>query len=77
MSSAICLNLDQSKILSSGSELSETLACLITVIRTSLIKFYLNTQRMSDSFYHIIEKYGSKTYLLCHVLEFFYEDVMM
>ena len=55
MSSAICLNLDQSKILSSGSELSETLARLITVIRTSLIKFYLNAQRMSDSFYHITE----------------------
>ena len=35
--------------------LSEPLASLITFFRTSLIKFYLNSQRMSDSFYHITE----------------------
>ena len=40
MSSAICFNLDKSKILLSGN---------------GLIKFYLNSQRMSDSFYHITE----------------------
>ena len=28
---------------------------LIAFFRTSLIKFYLNSQRMSDSFYHITE----------------------
>ena len=33
--------------------LSEPFASLITVFRTSLIKFYLNCQRMLDSFYHI------------------------
>ena len=34
---------------------SEPLASLITFFRTSLIKFYLNSQRMSDSFCHITE----------------------
>ena len=33
--------------------LSKPLASLITFFRTSLINFYLNSQRMSDSFYHI------------------------
>ena len=33
--------------------LSEPLASLITFFRTSLIKFYYNSQRLSDSFYHI------------------------
>ena len=31
------------------------LASLITFVRTSLIKFYLYSQRMSDSLYHIPE----------------------
>ena len=35
--------------------LSEPLASLIPFFRTSLIKFYRNSQRMSDSFYHIAE----------------------
>ena len=35
--------------------LSEPLASLITFFKTSLIKFDLNSQRMSDSFYHITE----------------------
>ena len=35
--------------------LSEPLASSITCIRTSIIKFYQNSQRMSDSFYHITE----------------------
>ena len=35
--------------------LSEPLAGLVTFFRTSLIQFYLNTQRMSDSFYQITE----------------------
>ena len=35
--------------------LSEPLASLIMFFRTSLIKFYLNSQRMSDSFDHIAE----------------------
>ena len=35
--------------------LSEPLASLIALFKTSLIKFYLNNQRMSDSFYHITE----------------------
>ena len=35
--------------------LSEPLASLITFFRTSFIKFYLNSQRISDSFYHITE----------------------
>ena len=35
--------------------LSEPLASLITIFRTSLIKFYLNSQRKSGSFYHITE----------------------
>ena len=34
---------------------SEPLANLITFFRTSLIKFYHNSQRMSDSFYQITE----------------------
>ena len=60
--------------------LSEPLASLITFFKTSLITFYLNSQRMSDSFYHITEsselnkkkkkKKGSKTYSFGHVLEF-------
>ena len=33
----------------------EPLASLITFFRTSLIKFYRHSQRMSDSFYHITE----------------------
>ena len=36
--------------------LSEPLASLITFFRTRLIKFYLNSQRMSDSFYHIVDR---------------------
>ena len=35
--------------------LSEPLASLITFFRTSLIKFYHNSQRTSDNFYHIAE----------------------
>ena len=35
--------------------LSEPLAFEITSFRTSLIKFYLKSQRMSDSFNHITE----------------------
>ena len=35
--------------------LSEPLESLITFYRTSLTKFYLNSQRMSDSFYDITE----------------------
>ena len=35
--------------------LSEPLASLITIFKMSLIKFYLNSQRMSDSFYRITE----------------------
>ena len=35
--------------------LSEPLASLITFFRTSLITFYHNSQRMSDSFFHITE----------------------
>ena len=35
--------------------LNEPLAILITFFRTSLMKFYHNSQRMSDSFYHITE----------------------
>ena len=34
---------------------SETLASLITFFRTSLMKFYHNSRRMSDSFHHITE----------------------
>ena len=34
--------------------LSEPLASLITFFRTSSIKFYYNSQQMSDSFYHIL-----------------------
>ena len=35
--------------------LSEPLGSLIMFFKTSLIKFYLNSQQVSDSFYHIIE----------------------
>ena len=35
--------------------LSGPLESLITFFRTSLIKFYHKSQRMSDSFYHITE----------------------
>ena len=35
--------------------LSEPLGSLLTFFRTSLIKFYLNSQPMSDSFYYITE----------------------
>ena len=35
--------------------LGKPLASLITFFRTSLIKFYHNSQRMSGSFYHITE----------------------
>ena len=35
--------------------LSEPLASFITFFRMSLIKFYLNSQQMSDSFDHITE----------------------
>ena len=34
---------------------SEPLASLITFLMMSLMKFYLNSQRMSDSLYHITE----------------------
>ena len=34
---------------------SEPLVSLITFFRTSLMKFYLNSQRMSDSFYRVTE----------------------
>ena len=33
----------------------ELLASLITFFRTCLIKFYLNSQRVPDSFYHMTE----------------------
>ena len=35
--------------------LREPFASLITSFRTGLIKFYHNSQRMSDFFYHITE----------------------
>ena len=35
--------------------LSEPLASLITYFRTSLIKSYHNSQRITDSFYHMTE----------------------
>ena len=35
--------------------LSEPLASLITFFKTSLIKFYNNSQRMSETFYHKTE----------------------
>ena len=57
--------------------LSEPLASLITFFKTSLMKFYLSSQHMSDSFYYINELSelnwkicGSKTYSLGHVMEF-------
>ena len=37
--------------------LSERLASLKTFFRTSLIKFHLKSQRMSDYFYHITASY--------------------
>ena len=49
---------------------------LKNIFRTSLIKFYLNSQRMLDLFYHITEsrelafKKRSKTYSPGHKLEF-------
>ena len=48
--------------------LSEPLATLITFFRTSLIKIYLNSQRMSDPFCHITE---SRQTLNCHKLKKF------
>ena len=36
--------------------LSSLKARLMIFFRTSLMKFYLNSQRMSDSFYHITER---------------------
>ena len=58
--------------------LSEPLASFIKFSKKSLIKFYLNSQWMSDSFYHITESSklnqenkGSKhTHLAIIVLEF-------
>ena len=54
--------------------LSGPLASLITFFKTSLIKFYLNSQRMSDIFYYITELSElnwnieeSKTYSFGHV----------
>ena len=41
--------------------LSEPLASLITFLRTNLITFYLNIQRMSDSF-HQISEYSESNY---------------
>ena len=41
--------------LGANGTLSEPLASLITFFRMSLMKFYLNSQRMSDSIYHITE----------------------
>ena len=35
--------------------LSKPLASLITCFRTNIIKFYVNNQRISDSFYFITE----------------------
>ena len=35
--------------------LSEPLATLLTFFKTSFMKFYLNNQGTSDSFYHITE----------------------
>ena len=35
--------------------LSEPLASSITFFRTSVVKFDLNSQRMSNSFYHMTE----------------------
>ena len=35
--------------------LSEPLASLITFFQNEFSKFYLNSKRMSDSFYHITE----------------------
>ena len=35
--------------------LNEPLASLMKIFRMSLVKFYLNSQWMSDSFYHITE----------------------
>ena len=46
MSSAVCFNFDQSKILPSGNELSEPLASLITYFQDEFDKFYLNSQRI-------------------------------
>ena len=65
MSSAICFSLDQCKILSSSNGLSKPLASLTTFFKTSLIKFYHNSQQMSDSFYYIhselnLQKKGPK-----------------
>ena len=54
--------------------LSEPIASLLTFFRTSMIKFYRNSQRMTDSLYHITEaselnfkKYGSKIYSFDHI----------
>ena len=53
--------------------LSEPLVSLMTLFRTSLIKFYHSSQRMSDSFYHITEsselnlKKGFISYTFRHV----------
>ena len=64
--------------------LSEPLASLITFFRTSLIKLYLNSQQISDSFYHILSyiilitikleinapKHTHLTMKVSHVLQF-------
>ena len=54
--------------------LSEPLASLTSFFRVNLIRFYHNSQGMSDSFYHITEsselllkKKGPKRYSLDHV----------
>ena len=45
----------------SSKHLATILDLDLTFFRTSLMKFYLNSQRMSDSFYHITE--SSRLYL--------------
>ena len=47
---------------------SEPLVSLIAFFRTSLIKFYRNSQRMSDSFYYINE--SSELHLKNKVLKY-------
>ena len=60
---------------------SEPLASFITFFMTSFIKFHHNSQRMSDSFYHITEcrelklkkrdpKHAQLAMKVSHVLEF-------
>ena len=49
--------------------LTEPLSSLITFLRTSLIKFYHNSQQMSNSFYYITEssERNKKKYSFGHV----------